>query len=32
MASDTARNMNRGHFGRAAGFDLIALETRHGGR
>lgn len=32
VASDIARNLYRGHFGNAAGFDVIALETRHGGR
>jgi hypothetical protein len=32
VASDIARNLYRGYFGNAAGFDLIARETRHGGR
>lgn len=32
VAGDIARNLYRGYFGNAAGFDLIALETRHGGR
>ena len=32
VASDIARNLYRGYFGNAAGFDVIALETRHGGR
>lgn len=32
VASDIARNLYRGYFGNVAGFDTIALETRHGSR
>jgi len=32
VASDIARNLYRGYFGNAAGFDVIAPEMRHGGR
>ncbi len=31
-ASDITRNLYRGHSRNAAGFDVIALETRHVGR
>jgi hypothetical protein len=32
VASDIARNLYRGYFGNAVGFDVIALETHHGSR
>jgi len=32
VASNIARNLYSGYFGNAAGFDVIALETRHGVR
>ena len=32
MNSGIARNRYLGHFGKAEGLDVIALETRHDGR